>query len=45
MNDKGIGLGLVISEKIVKQFGGEMILESEEGKGSKFGFTMRLEKK
>jgi C4-dicarboxylate-specific signal transduction histidine kinase len=28
MNTKGIGLGLVISEKIVKEFGGKITLKS-----------------
>ena len=39
MNAKGIGLGLVISERITKMFNGEMSLESILGEGSKFSFT------
>lgn len=36
----GIGLGLAICERIVKQHGGAMGLESEPGKGSLFYFTL-----
>lgn len=38
----GAGLGLAISRSIVEQHGGEIAVESEEGKGSKF--WMRLPK-
>ena len=41
-NTSGIGLGLVISEQIVKQFDGEMSFESEEGVGSTFKFRIKL---
>jgi nitrogen fixation/metabolism regulation signal transduction histidine kinase len=34
--DKGTGLGLSISLRIVESLGGEMRVESEEGKGSSF---------
>jgi two-component system NtrC family sensor kinase len=37
---KGTGLGLSISYDIVRKHGGELMVESEEGKGSKF--TIRL---
>ncbi len=37
---KGAGLGLSISKKIVKNLGGDIWVESEEGKGSKFSFTV-----
>lgn len=36
----GTGLGLVISKNIAKLLGGEMGVESEEGKGSKFWFVI-----
>ncbi len=39
----GTGLGLTISEKIVSIFGGELDVESELGKGSRFYFTIIFE--
>ncbi len=39
----GTGLGLTISSEFVRLMGGELKLESEEGKGSKFFFTLELE--
>ena len=42
MNTKGIGLGLVISEKIVKMFNGSIELESEVNVGSEFTFTIQI---
>ena len=40
----GTGLGLTISKSIVEMMGGDLWVESELGKGSKFIFTVMLEK-
>ena len=40
----GTGLGLTISSKIVQKLGGNIEVESEEGKGSEFYFTLEFEK-
>ena len=41
-NTNGIGLGLLISEKIVIEFGGKILLDSEVGHGAKFTFSIVL---
>ena len=38
----GVGLGLVISQKIVNLMKGDIVVESKEGVGSKITFTARL---
>ena len=38
--ERSIGLGLTIASKIVAAHGGRMLVESEPGRGSVFGFTL-----
>ena len=39
-NEMGTGLGLVLVKDFVKMSQGELFVESEEGKGSTFSFTL-----
>lgn len=45
MNTQGIGLGLHISKMIAMQFGGDIIVKSKWGFGSKFTFVFALSEK
>ena len=38
----GIGIGLALSKRIIDMMGGDIWVESEPGKGSKFTFTCKL---
>ena len=40
--EKGSGLGLIVCKELLKKHGSDLYIESEEGKGSKFWFELKM---
>ena len=43
-DERGTGLGLMLSKEFLEKNNGHLIIESEPGKGSTFSFTLPLAK-
>jgi signal transduction histidine kinase len=43
-NESGSGLGLIVCKEMLEKHGSALHIESEEGKGSKFWFELRIDK-
>lgn len=43
MNKAGVGVGLVIAERIVSKFDGKIEFKSKPNEGSTFSFTFKIQ--
>ena len=41
---KGLGLGLFLARSLAERFGGDLLIDSEPGQGSKVTFRVKLER-
>jgi signal transduction histidine kinase len=42
-DERGSGLGLIVCRELLEKHGSALHVESEEGKGSRFWFELRIE--